>query len=234
MKILIVEDEIHIARYLSKMVKDILNLTDSDVDICVSRKDAISHISQNKIDLLLLDLNLRGKDGFEILKSVLSEPFRVIVVSAHSEKAIEAFEYGVLDFVPKPFTKVRMQTALNRMKGRATAPQIAIKYFMVKKRHRLLRILEKDVLYFEAYGHYSKMHLKDGRVELYDKALITLEPLLDKSYARVHKSYIVKMPAFKSISVYPGGKYELTMINEDTIPVGRTHYKSLKGIWFSR
>ena len=76
---------------------------------------------------------------------------------------------------------------------------------MVKKRHRLVRIQEEDVLYFEAYGHYSKIHLLDGTVELYDKALVTLETLLDNRYARIHKSYIVKMSAFKSIAVFSRG-----------------------------
>ena len=233
MKVLIVEDEIHIARHLSKTIKEILSLPDSSLHICVSQKDAIDYITRYKINLLILDLNLRGKDGFEILKSVLSEPFHVIIVSAHLEKSIKAFEYGVLDFVPKPFTKERMRMALNRIDKSDYSPQTSIKYFMVKKRHRLVRVREEDVLYFQAYGHYSKIHLHNGSIELYDKALVTLEPLLDNRYARIHKSYIVKMSAFKSIAVFPGGKYELTMLNDDVVPVGRTHYKKLKSSWFS-
>ncbi len=233
MKILIVEDEIHIARHLSKTVQQLLGLPDLGVHICTSQHDAIDYLQGHQIDLLILDLNLRGKDGFEILKSVLSEPFHVIIVSAHQEQAIEAFEYGVLDFVPKPFTKERIQRALNRFHKSDYSPPSSIKYFMVKKRHRLVRIQEEDILYFEAYGHYSKIHLGNGTTEVYDKALVTLEPLLDVGYTRVHKSYIIKMSAFKSIAVFSGGKYELTMVNQDPVSVGRTYYTHLNAHWFS-
>lgn len=232
MKILIVEDEIHIARHLAKSISDIIKTDDSKIDICLSIRDAMEYLNKRKIDLLFLDLNLRGKNGFDILKTLLAESFHVIVVSAHIERAIEAFEYGVLDFVPKPFTKDRLQRAFRRFHGGRDPYDSTIKYFVIKKRHRLVRVMEENVLYFEAYGHYSKMHLKDGQVEVYDKALVTLELLLGDTYKRVHKSYIVKMTAFESISVFQGGKYELVMINKDLIPVGRKHYKQLKKDWF--
>ncbi len=233
MKILIVEDEIHIARHLSKVIKSLLEKEEADVKISISLNQAIEHLKNHKIDLLMLDLNLRGKDGFDLLKLMVSKPFHVIVVSAYLEKAIEAFEYGVLDFVPKPFSQERLKKSFNRLKGNDISSHSTIKYFIIKKKHQLIRIREEDVLYFEAYGHYSQMYLKDGRVEFYDKALITLEPLLNQNYARVHKSYIVKMTEFKSVNVFPGGKYSLVMKNNDEIPIGRAAYKRLKNDWFS-
>ncbi len=67
------------------------------------------------IDVLFLDLNLNGKDGFDLLKTSVSGAFHVIIISAHTEQALKAFEYGVLDFVGKPFNKERLARALDRV-----------------------------------------------------------------------------------------------------------------------
>ena len=232
MKILIVEDEIHIARHLSKLLSKILPSQALHVKICLSLTEAADHLNRNAIDLLMLDLNLRGENGFELLQMMVSNSFHVVIVSAHTEKAIEAFEYGVLDFVPKPFNEERIRKCLSKLEGNSVSVDTPVKYLMIKKKNRLEKIDEKEVLYFEAYGHYSKMHLRNGRVEVYDKALIVLEPLLDDRYERVHKSYIAKMTEFDSMQIFPGGKYLLVMSNEDQIPVGRGHYKRLKQSWF--
>ncbi len=234
MKVLIAENEIDSAKNLSKIICDVLGILEENISISLTAADAKDVIYKSDIDLLLIDLNLKGENGFEVLKVFLanSESSRVIIVTDHLEKAVQAFEYGVLDFVPKPITKNRLIKALNRFKRYAHTNKVSIKYFTVKKRHRLIKIIEDDLLYFEGYGHYSKMHLKDGRIEVYDKPLIILESLLGDSFERVHKSYIVKMAALESLSIYPGGKYELILINGDTVPVGRKQYKKLKKRWF--
>ncbi len=223
MRIVIVEDEVHIARHLSQIVLKILDETDSVPHICVSLRDALEYLSKHTIDLLFLDLNLKGKDGFDTLKLLVSKPFHVIVVSAHIEKAIEAFEYGVLDFIPKPFTEIRIRKALDRLEGIDTrvAPSI-MKNFVVKKRNRRAIIKEEDILFFEAYGHYSKIHVRDGSIEVYDKPLITLESLLDDRYDRVHKSFIVKMTEIREIKVFANGSI---------VKISREKYKALKAAW---
>ncbi|WWW34360.1 response regulator [Stenotrophomonas rhizophila] len=58
-------------------------------------------------DGLLLDLNLGGEDGFELLRRAVAGRYHCVVVSAHRERALQAFEHGVLDFVPKPFSRER-------------------------------------------------------------------------------------------------------------------------------
>ena len=231
MNILIVEDEIHIARHLSKLIKRVLPNGNIETPICTSINSAMSYISENEIDLLLLDLNLSGKDGFEILKLILSNSFHVIVISAHVEKAIEAFEYGVLDFVPKPFTEKRLKKAFDRINSKNNFDDRRVKYFAVKKRNKLEMIKEEDVIYFEAYGHYSKISLSNGIVEVCDKSLANLESILDARYERVHKSYIVKMTKITSLDVFPGGKYSLKLINGDTVPVSRGNFKEIKARW---
>jgi len=234
MKILIVEDEVHIAKHLSQVVCRIIGEDVKPPHICFSLNHALEFISKNAIDLLLLDLNLSGKDGFETLKLMVSKPFHVIVVSAHVEKAIEAYEYGVLDFVPKPFSEDRLRQSFKRLSGKMDRPlPSTIKNFIVKKKNKLEIIKEEKVLFFEAYGHYSKIHLKDKSTVVYDKPLIALESLLDNRFERVHKCFIVKMTAIKNIEIFAGGKYFLEINNGVKVRVGRDKYKQIKEKWLS-
>ncbi len=232
MKILIVEDEIHIARHLSQTICRILDEEAVVPHFCISLDEALQYISKNHIDLLMLDLNLNGKDGFEVLKILVAEPFHVIVVSAHIEKAIEAFEYGVLDFVPKPFSEKRLRKSFDRLTGtEKKAPSYKMKNFVIKKKNKLALIKEEDVLFFEAYGHYSKIHLRDKSFEVYDKPLIALEALLDSRFERVHKSYLIRMAEIKNLEVFPGGKYYLELSNGAKVKLGRDKYKYIKERW---
>ena len=146
-------------------------------------------------------------------------------------KAIEAFEYGVLDFVPKPFTEQRLRKAFARLQQQQAESDRRMNYFGVRKRNRLEMIPEEEVLYFEAYGHYCKIHLNDGSAAVYDKSLINLQPLLDERYERVHKSYIVKMTAMASLEIFPGGRYSILLRNGASVPLSRSNYKRLKEVW---
>lgn len=77
-------------------------------------EDAQDSLVSQPVDVMFLDLNLHGKDGFLLLHEQLVQPFHTIVVSANTDRALEAFELGVLDFVGKPFTQERIDKALQR------------------------------------------------------------------------------------------------------------------------
>ena len=76
--------------------------------------EALCFIENNSLDLVLLDLNLNGDNGFDLLTTAVSESFHTIVISAYKDQAITAFEYGILDFVPKPFNRDRLEQAFDR------------------------------------------------------------------------------------------------------------------------
>ncbi|WP_054205741.1 MULTISPECIES: response regulator [Pseudoalteromonas] len=84
------------------------------ITICNSLDDANNYLDQNCIDLLFLDLNLQGCDGFTLQKEQLSESFHTTVVSANPDRAVEAFDAGILDFVAKPFTQESSKEAVTK------------------------------------------------------------------------------------------------------------------------
>lgn len=179
-------------------------------------------------DLVLLDLNLNGSDGFEVLKRTASESFHTIIISAYKEKALVAFEYGVLDFVPKPFDQERLNQAFLRISVKERETSRGVKFLAVKKRGNISLVALNEVLYVKGAGIYSELHLKNGRTELHDKSLEKLAQLLPGQFKRIHKSYLVEVNEARKILVKPGGRYSFLLKKEEVLPIGRTRYKELK------
>ncbi|WP_020595690.1 LytR/AlgR family response regulator transcription factor [Spirosoma panaciterrae] len=228
MRILIIEDEARIAARIERFVRELLGPTRTRLARCDSVADGIEHIRSQGIDLLFLDLNLNGQDGFEVLKHVVAESFHTIVISAYTDKAITAFEYGVLDFIAKPFAIERIQQALNRVESRAASSQPSLKFLAVKGRGQIRLIPVDDVLFVQGSGVYSELHLQNGTTVLHDKSLEKLAQLLPASFERIHKSYLADSRYFSKIHIQSGGRYTLQLTSGHHLPIGRTRYEQLK------
>jgi DNA-binding LytR/AlgR family response regulator len=231
MNILIVEDESRIAKRIERMAREFFKESLKRIQIVESISQANSIITSNKPDLLLLDINLNGQSGFEILKENASESFDTIIVSAQKEFALTSFEFGVLDFVPKPFNRERLNHAFERiiLNNRITPSQL--KFLAVKKKNHVQLVKLDELLYIQGAGVYSELYLEDGRKELHNKSLEKLEQLLPEIFIRTHKSYLVKTSAIKEIITKPGSQYKLKLKNGIVLPIGRTKYKQIKEIW---
>ncbi|MFT5166721.1 MAG: two-component system response regulator LytT [Saprospiraceae bacterium] len=232
MKILIIEDEARIAKRIERMVRSIFGSEINSILMSDSLEKGQRIIAENKIDLLFLDLNLNGKDGFDILESVVSEPFHTIIISAYKDKAIRAFEYGVLDFVPKPFDEERLSKACQRITSKSNE-ESGLKFLAIKKKGKRSLINIKDIKYIKGAGIYTELFLKTGGKEVHNKTLENLTLLLPDSFERIHKSYLVEMTTTKQIIVEPGSKYSLELYDGDRLPIGRTRYKGINEKWFS-
>jgi two-component system response regulator LytT len=230
MIIAIVEDEPLIAERIERLIKEILGKKLTKIIIKNSLNEARHYLFEHPIDLLLLDLNLHGKDGFELLKQAVSGSFHTIIISAHTDKALEAFEYGVLDFVGKPFTKERLQKAIMRFERTEEKNTYLTKYLAVRKTGKLLLIEVDNIRYIKGAGNYSEIVLKNGMIELHDKSLHKLDAILPSNFIRTHKSYIVNIQCVDSISSLGGSKYHLELSNDEILPVSRTKYKEIKEI----
>ncbi len=231
MNILIVEDESRIAKRIERMTRDIFGNTLQSLKRINTLHEALRFIENSSLDLVLLDLNLNGDNGFDLLTTAVSESFHTIVISANKDQAITAFEYGVLDFVPKPFNRDRLEQAFNRTIAKAIAANNKVKFLAIKKRGRIQLIPIEEVLYIKGAGAYTELFLANGKKELHDKSLEKLEQLLSPTFERIHKSYLVKLSEVKEIIVKPGSKYMAELKNGTLIPIGRTKYKDLKAKW---
>ena len=228
MKILLVEDEARIARRLERMTRDFFGPRLETLTICESLATALHALETAAPDLLLLDLNLNGQDGFDLLKSVAASAFHTIIISAYTDKAIIAFAHGVLDFVPKPFTEERLTQAFARLTTPLANLENALQFLAVKKQGNLMLIDIKDLRYIKGAGIYTELHLLNGKKELHDKSLEKLAQLLPASFERIHKSYIVSLAQAEKIIVQEGSSYQLLLKNGGLLPIGRSRYKELR------
>ncbi len=231
MNILIVEDESRIAKRIERMTRDIFGDSLQSLTQINTLNEALAFIENNTLDLVLLDLNLNGDDGFDLLSTAVAESFHTIIISANKDQALAAFEYGVLDFVPKPFNQDRLEQAFNRVFTKEKSENDQTKLLAIKKRGRIQLIPIEDLRYVKGAGTYTELFLSNGTKELHDKSMEKLEQLLSHSFERIHKSYLVKMSEIKEIIVSSGSKYMAELKDGTHIPIGRTKYKDLKKKW---
>lgn len=230
LNIVVVEDEALIAQRLIRY----LNAELADHTACIrhfsSLDEADDYLSSHSIDLLFLDLNLHGQDGFDLLKTQMAASYHTIVVSANTDRAIEAFEYGVLDFVGKPFSQERIAKALARAltSGKVNTNPFTSKSLSVERQGRIELVALSDIDYIKASGHYSELVLLDGSMRLHNKSLSHILDILPNDYRQVHRSYVVSVARVKEILIHQGSQYELLLTSGSVIPLGRTYYKSIK------
>ena len=230
MRILIVEDERPTAEDIELLVKQILGKEITSIHIENTLGNALLYINEKAIDVLLLDLNLNAKDGFQILKQVVSKSFQTIVISANINRAIEAFEYGVLDFIPKPYSMERLTAAFQRLKSSHAVDGHAIKYLSVKRGFEIRVIPIEEIRYFKSANIYVELHLKAGHSVIYDKPIKQLVPLLPSNYFRIHKSYIINIETIETLQTLGGGKYRVVLKSGDCLPVSRKIINKLRVI----
>jgi DNA-binding LytR/AlgR family response regulator len=227
MRILIVEDEPAIARRLDQFCRAILGDRLEVAMIAPTYEAAGAQIGGQQFDVMLLDLKLHDRDGMELLASSVCESFHTIVVSANTDQALRAFEFGVVDFVAKPFTLERIANALGRVQPGGRAAQSA-RCLGIRKHGRVELIAVDDVLYVEGADKYSEVVLANGRRELHGKTLSGLEAVLPTSFVRIHKSFLVRMSAVARIYSLEGGRHEAELKSGQRLPVGRSRFKEIK------
>jgi two-component system response regulator LytT len=230
MRILIVEDEKPIAHYIEKLCRKILGNTIQSLQTLHTLEHAAAYLNGSPIDLCLIDLNLNGENGYELLKSTTAGCFHTIIISAHTEQAIEAFQYGVLDFVPKPFDEDRLRAAFDRYFAQQGNRDGSTQYLTVRVGHQNKILKIDDIIYLKSAGNYVEAHLKNGKIELLNKSMDRLEQILPSRFLRIHRSYMVDLPQIESYSHTGGGRYVVTTKSKISLPLSRQKYRDLQAL----
>lgn len=227
MHVLIVEDEPTVARRLRRLTESILK-GDLSIDTAEELAEARDTLFDRDIDVLLLDLNLHGADGYDLLKTSVSGGFHTIVVSAHTERAIEAFELGVLDFVGKPFGRERLAEAFRRLRSSEDRSSPPAQYLAVREGGDVKLVGVDRVRYLQAAGSYSELVLRNGETELHDKSLSRLATLLPDDFVRIHRSYVARLSDLDRLRAHEGTRYDVVLGDDTILPVGRTRVDQIR------
>ncbi len=187
---------------------------------------AIELIAAQQPDLVVLDVQMPGMDGFSVLRA-LKDPPHVIFATAFDEYAIKAFEIEALDYLLKPFSQARLADAIGRVRqkmadGRARSDPGAIAraaeprraYAMqipVHTARKILVVPVKEIFWFAVDSRLVYAHV-EGRSLMTNFTLRELEERLDPQvFFRAHKSRLVNLEQVKEIARAFGGRYRLVM-----------------------
>ena len=223
MRIAIVEDEAIVAQRLERMVRELAGSEAESIRHVDSLSEAVELVNGTAVDLVFLDLNLNGRNGFTLLEQATTASFQTIVVSAHHDQALRAFDFGVTDFVAKPFTAARLQKALARALGRDGAPRARARCLAVRKGREVRTIPIERIAYIRGADDFSEVHLDDGTSHLHQKTLSALESMLPESFARVHRSFIGNLGRARGVR-------GATLVLEDgrVLPIGRSYRDDIR------
>ena len=226
MRIVIVEDEAVVARRLARMVHNIMG-DQGSIKVASSVPDAVELIQSSAFELLFLDLRLHGEDGFQLLEQAAASPSQTIVVSGHYDGALRAFDYGVADFVAKPWSEGRLRLAIDRATGADDATHRRAQRLVIRKAGELQTLDVADLLFARAADDYSELHLLDHSVYLHEKSLAALEKLLPVRFARVHRSFIADLTRARGLRTASGRPF-LVLDDDRLVPVGRSYRTAVR------
>lgn len=240
LRIVIVEDEPHARERL----KDLLAAM-KEIEVVAEAGDgpqAVDVIDRLKPELVLLDIEMPGFSGLEVLQRLRHRPL-VIFITAYDQYAVPAFEANAVDYLLKPFTAERLRQALDRVRERRpidtallTALQQLLKprnylhAFAVKNGEEILLVPENEVFFFSAEDKYVFLHTV-GRRFFYDATLKELENRLDPElFLRIHKSAIVAVKHVCKLKRSLMGDYQAVLGNDraSSLRIGRSFLAAVK------
>ena len=201
------------------------------VGVCTDGPSAVETIDKTQPDLVFLDVQMPGMDGFEVIDNIdKNHAPAVVFVTAHDAHALRAFEIHALDFLLKPFDQTRFEKALDRARGllnrdRAGGldPRLVSlleelheerKYserLIVKSGGRVFFVRTEEIDWVEASGNYVKIHTKND-AHLLRESMKNMEARLDpKTFVRIHRSAIVNIDRIKELEPWFHGEYIVIM-----------------------
>ncbi|MBW8686869.1 LytR/AlgR family response regulator transcription factor [Chitinophaga rhizophila] len=202
MNCLIIDDNKLARTAMKQLVSHVDQLTVAGE--CASAIEAYNILQKERIDLLLLDIEMPGMDGLELTRNIGKQGPVIIFTTAKKDYAIEAFELQVADYLIKPVTPARFIQAIERVKelqqaGIRTLQDTDPEYLFIRDSGILRRIKLEDILYLEAMGDYVKLHTAQQFHTIHSTLKAIEERLPAAKFMRVHRSYIVALDMINAI-----------------------------------
>lgn len=242
-KTLIIEDE-EPARAL---VKHFLN-RHPEIEIvgeCADGFSGLKSIQKLEPDLIFLDVQMPKLTGFELLELIDSKP-EVVFTTAYDEFAIKAFEMNAVDYLLKPFSQERFDTAvkkaIDRVSSEKSSADIAqtlsgnrpegspsLSRVVVRKGSSISFIPVSAINYIESEDDYVMIWHKEGKALKQQTMKYYEESLPAEEFARIHRSCIVAIEQIAKIEPYGKDTHRAILKNGKSLPVSRSGYKTLMG-----
>jgi DNA-binding LytR/AlgR family response regulator len=197
--------------------------------ICENGQEVKDFLSREKVDILLLDIQMPFLTGIELLEELEDKP-AVIITTSYSDYALDGFRLHVVDYLLKPFLFDRFEQAIERakeyiqyksyQKNEHQADQ-SLHYLFVKSDYKVIKIPFEDILYIEGWKQYVKIYTT-GKCIITLERLKKMEELLPAAdFVRIHKSFLVALNKISS------SNKKVVEIKGKTVPIGNNFKEKL-------
>jgi two-component system, LytTR family, response regulator len=242
---LIVDDEPPARERIRALLKD-------EPDIVVAGESdsgltAVEAIRNLDPDLVFLDVQMPGLDGFGVLDALGAMPPALVFVTAYDAYAVRAFEVHALDYLLKPFDRDRFRATLERVRGALAdrprvdvSPAIAapldegettpapLRRLLAKRDGRLIVLKVAEVDWIESSANYAALHV-GKEAFLVRETMQSLEGRLDPNqFLRIHRSTIVNLDRVQEIEPYFHGDYIVRLADGQRLTLSRTYRDRLQ------
>ena len=222
MKCIIVDDN-PLARLAVRNM--VLQIDDLDlIGELDSATQAFNFLQKHACDLLLLDIEMPGLSGLDLIKTLEHKPL-VILITSKTDYALEGYELQVVDYLLKPVSFSRLLKAIaharelyqwqNQLEGEGEKKE----FLFVRANNQMIRIDFEEILFVEAMGDYVLFHTHDKKYVVHLTMKSVEESLPQDRFLRVHRSYIVALEKIDNMV------QNSLQIEKHIIPVSET-YKS--------
>jgi len=224
---------------------------ETDVEVvgeCSDGGQAVSAIQQHSPDLVFLDVQMPGCDGFEVIQNIgIDRMPMVIFVTAYDQYALRAFEVHALDYLLKPFGRERFRETLKHAKeelerqragdlGRRLLALVndvkpeppRVDRLVVKSGGRVFFLRTEEIDWIEAAGNYVRLHLGSEN-HLFRETMNRMESRLDtRRFARIHRSRIVNTERIKELQPWFNGDYVVILRDGTRLTLSRGYRERLQ------
>lgn len=236
MEVIIIDDERLARKELRDMLKSFKDI--EILDEAADADEAKKKIEELRPELIFLDIQMPGKDGFALLEELSYVP-EVIFVTAYDEYALKAFDVNALDYLLKPIQTDRLKESVNKVQENISekspsekedeeAPLGENEQVFVKDGDRCWFVKLKEVRMFESEGNYVKVHFRDQK-PLILKSLNNLEKKLNnRVFFRANRKYIINLNWVENIESWFNGGLQVTLNKGEKVEISRRQATKLK------
>jgi len=232
MKALVIDDSRLARNELKRLLKEFETI--EIIGEAADANEAKELIEEKKPDLIFLDIQMPGKNGFELLEDLEEVP-EVIFTTAYDEYAIKAFDYNALDYLQKPIQKDRLLGAINKVSEKKEKIHISSEDRMTEDHQVFVKDGDKcwfvqlsEVRLFEVDGNYTKLYFEDNK-PMIPRTLNYLETRLDpQTFFRANRQQIINLKWVERIEPWFSGSIKIYMKGGHDVDVSRRQTQRFK------
>jgi len=230
----IVDDEPLARQRLRRLLGKVAGTVIQVVAECTDVDDLMRLARRTQVDVLFLDIELPGGNGFTALRRWNGPPPRVVFVSAYDQHGVRAFEDRAVDYLLKPVSAERLRETVSRLVSLPDTPPRTLpasgRQLSLQLGRRTMRVDEADIQVVRAQGNYLDIETKRGTFT-YRRPLGQFIKELDATaFLRAHRSSVVRIAAVTEILTLGSGRYRLTLDCGRVIVTGRRYRDDVQSL----